>query len=355
MQRKSSPGQEAGDTTPPVLSVDVLWKEPPMSQQTFAKLSISKLVACPLALFGLVLMALPAAAADPLVSVEWVKSNLGKPGIVLLDVTTGGGRSKEDFAKAHIPGAVYTDYAKGGWRIKTKDGVKGMLPPVADLEKLIGAHGIGNDSHVVLIPHGGSARDMGAATRLYWTFKVLGHDNVSILDGGFAAWVADIDKETKKPVNPLATGDVKPAAQAFKANVNNDVLATKDDVQKAIAEKQTLVDNRPNDFFLGITKSGATKSSGTLPGASNLPESWLTVNNSGKFRPKEELAKLYKAAGVATSGKQISFCNTGHWASLGWFVSSEIMGNKDARMYDGSMAEWTRDDKAQIERSVSLD
>jgi len=167
--------------------------------------------------------------------------------------------------------------------------------------------------------------------------------------------LADIDKETKKPVNPLATGDVTPAAQAFKANVNNDVLATKDDVQKAIAEKQPLVDNRPNDFFLGVTKSGAAKSSGTLPGASNLPESWLTVNNSGKFRSKEQLAKLYKAAGVATSGKQINFCNTGHWASLGWFVSSEIMGNKDARMYDGSMAEWTRDDKAPIERSVSLD
>ncbi len=324
----------------------------PMSITVRSRVCTTKMFAYPLALLGLALLARPAAAVDPLVSVDWVKSNLGEPGIVLLDVTSGGGRSKADFVTSHIPGAVYTDYAKGGWRIKTKDGVKGMLPPVADLENLIGAHGISNDTHVVMIPLGGSARDMGAATRLYWTFKFLGHDKVSILDGGFAAWVADVDKETKKPVNPLETGDVTPGAHSFKANVNRDVLATKEDVQTAMAEKQPLVDNRPNDFFLGITKSGAAKTSGTLPGAANLPESWLTVNNSGKFRSKEQLTKLYQTAGVAASGKQINFCNTGHWASLGWFVSSEIIGNKQAKMYDGSMAEWTRDDKAPMQRTI---
>ncbi len=326
-----------------------------MSMLVRSRCYAAKLMAYPLALFGLVLMALPAVAADPLVSVDWVKANLGKPGIVLLDVTSGGGRTKADFTAGHIPGSVFTDYAKGGWRIKTKDGVKGMLPPLADLEKLIGTHGIGNDSHVVLVPLGGSARDMGAATRLYWTFKLLGHDKVSILDGGYKAWIADVDKQTKKPLNPLETGEVTPAAQSFKANVNNEVLATKDDVLAAMADKQPLVDNRPNDFFLGVTKSGAAKSSGTLPGAANLPESWLTENNGGKFRSKEQLAKLYQAAGVATSGKQINFCNTGHWASLGWFVSSEIMGNKQARMYDGSMAEWTRDDKAPMQRTVVVE
>lgn len=316
---------------------------------------MQRLMVYALALVGVALTAFSASAADPLVSIDWVKSSLGKPGIVLLDVTSGGGRSKDDFAAAHIPGAIYTDYAKAGWREKNAEGTNSMLPPPDKLEKLIGAHGIDNATHVVLIPMGKNAQDTGAATRLYWTFKVLGHDDVSILDGGYLGWVAEVDKETKKPVNPLETGMTTPQEKVFKANLRKELIATTDDVKAAIADKEPLVDNRPNDFYLGISKSKDAKVSGTIPGATNLPESWLTVNNGGKFRSKEQLAKLYQAAGVATSGKQINFCNTGHWASLGWFVSSEIMGNKQATMYDGSMAEWTKDDKAPVQRTITVD
>lgn len=309
----------------------------------------------PLALLSLVFMAFSALAADPLVTIDWVKANLGKPGIVLLDVTSGGGRTEDEFAKAHIPGSIFTNYGKDGWREENSAGVKGMLPSVEKLEKLIGAKGIDNATHVVLIPMGKRAQDTGAATRIYWTFKVLGHDNVSILDGGYIGWTAEVDKASKKPINPLETGESKPAAKVFKANLRKDMIATKEDVNAAMADKEPLIDNRPNDFFLGISKSGAAKVAGTIPGATNLPESWLTVNNGGKFRSKKQLEELYKTAGVATSGKQINFCNTGHWASLGWFVSSEIMGNKQATMYDGSMAEWTRDDKAPVQRTVEID
>ena len=282
-------------------------------------------------------------AAEPLVDIAWVKANLGKPGIVFLDVTSGGGRSKNDFAQAHLPGAVFTDYGKDGWRVKTKEGVAGMMGPVDKLETLIGSLGIDNKTHVVLVPMGQSAQEMGTATRIYWTFKVLGHDEVSILDGGLLAWVSERDKATKKPLNPLEQGLKPVTAKTFKANLRPQYLATRDDVKKAMSEQTPLVDNRPVDFFMGVTKSGAATKGGTLPGAKNLPEGWLTDNNSGKFRKKEQLTKLYSAAGVPTSGKQITFCNTGHWASLGWFVSSEIMGNKETKMYDGSMADWTHD------------
>lgn len=314
-----------------------------------------RLIIYSMTLLSLVLASVPAAAAEPLVSVEWVKTNLGKHGIVFLDVSSGGGRSNADFVAAHIPGSIRADYSKDGWREKNAEGVNSMLPPVEKLEKLIGAHGISNEAHVVLIPMGRNAQDTGTATRIYWTFKVLGHDAVSILDGGFLGWIAEVDKETKKPVNPLESGESSPQAKTFKADLRQDMIATKEDVMGAIAEKQPLIDNRPNDFFLGISKSKDAKVGGTIPGATNLPEAWLTVNNGGKFRSKEQLAKLYQAAGVATSGKQINFCNTGHWASLGWFVSSEIMGNKSARMYDGSMAEWTRDDKAPVQRTVVVE
>lgn len=313
------------------------------------------LLAYPLALLALLLSMLPASAADPLVSVDWLKANLGKPGMVLLDVTSGGGRKKSDFIEAHIPGSVFTDYAKGGWREKNTSGVNGMLPAPEKLAKVIGAHGIDNASHVVVIPMGARAQDVGAATRVYWTFKVLGHDNVSILDGGFVAWTKDVDKETKKPVNPLESGEGAVEAKSFEVKLRPQMIVGKEQVLAAMADKQPLVDNRPNDFFIGINKSPDAKISGTIPGSTNLPESWLTDNNGGKFRTPQQLAKLYQTAGVATSGKQINFCNTGHWASLGWFVSSEIMGNKDAQMYDGSMAEWTQDASAPLERTVSLD
>jgi thiosulfate/3-mercaptopyruvate sulfurtransferase len=140
-----------------------------------------------------------AAAATPLVDVAWLEANAASPGLVVLDIRNALGKgSKQAYLEGHIPGAVYSDYLKDGWRAKV-DGVPGQLPPPAELETLIGGLGISNDSHVVVVAGGVSALDMGSATRVYWTFKVLGHDEVSILDGGHKAYAAD-------PGNPLETG-----------------------------------------------------------------------------------------------------------------------------------------------------
>ncbi len=285
-----------------------------------------------------------AQAATPLVDVDWVKANLGKPGVVFLDVGGKlGGKSKADFLRGHIPGAVWTNYLKDGWRYKDKNNTVGQLSPTPKLEKLIGSLGIGNDDHVVLIPVGGKALDMGTAARIYWTFKVLGHDNVSILNGGMKAYTKAIDKKTKKPANPLERGAAKPKAKTFKANFRADMVITKADVKKAMDAGGMLIDFRPNNQFVGINKHGKAKRYGTIPGAVNLPENWLTKNGGGVFRDTALLKKLYAFAKVPTTGPQITFCNSGHWASLGWFVSSELLGNKEAKMYDGSMIEWSAD------------
>ena len=130
------------------------------------------------------------ALAEPLVSAEWLKGHLDDPSVVVLDVRSsvdGGGA--EAYARAHIPGAVHSDYDKAGWRV-TRNGVPLMLPGSAQLEKLIGETGIDEDSQVVIVPAGVSATDFGSAARIYWTLKVAGHPTVSILDGGFAAWQA---------------------------------------------------------------------------------------------------------------------------------------------------------------------
>ena len=293
-------------------------------------------------------------AASPLVDVDWVKANIGKSGIVFLDVRGKlAGKSKADYLRGHIPGAVWTNYLKDGWRSKDKGGTAGQLSEVPKLEKLIGGLGIDNNTHVVVVPNGGKALDMGTGTRIYWTFKVLGHDNVSLLNGGMVAYTKAKNKD-KKPVNPLEKGAVTPAAKTFKASLRKEMMATKEDVKMASAAGTPLIDNRPNNQYLGVNKHKLAKRLGTIPGAKNIPENWMTMNGGGMFRPKSSLAKAYQAAGVPTTGKQVNFCNTGHWASLGWFVSSEIMGNKDVKMYDGSMLEWSADKSLPIEQKVKL-
>ena len=299
--------------------------------------------------------ALAAQTPGPLVDVGWVKAHIGKPGIVFLDVRGKlAGKSKADYLRGHVPGAVWTNYLKDGWRSKDKAGVPGQMSPVPKLEKLIGGLGIDNKTLVVILPGGGKALDMGTGTRIYWTFKVLGHDNVTLLNGGMKAYLKEKNK-AKKPVNPLQKGAVKPVAKKFVASLRKDMIVSKDDVKKVSSSgSMPLIDNRPNNQFLGVNRHRLAKRNGTIPGAKNIPENWMTMNGGGMFRNKIQLAQLYKAAGVPTKGKQINFCNTGHWASLGWFVSHEIMGNKNVKMYDGSMLEWSADKSLPIEQRVKL-
>ncbi len=286
-------------------------------------------------------------AADPLVDAAWVKANSCKAGVVVLDIRNKlDGHSKTDYLRGHVPCAVYSDYLKDGWRSKV-DNVIGQLSPVPKLEKLIGGLGIDNNTHVVIYSAGKNALDMGSSTRVYWTFKVLGHDNVSILNGGYAAYTADKSDKIQR-------GNNAPKAKTFTAHFRADMVASKEDVQKAIKQGITLVDNRPSDQYMGINRHPKAKRNGTIPTAINLPESWLTDNNGGKFRSVAELKKLYKVADVPTKGEEITFCNTGHWASLGWFASSELLGDKKVKLYDGSMVEWSADPKLPMEDKVDV-
>ncbi len=288
-----------------------------------------------------------AGTSQPLVDVAWVKAHSCDAGVVVLDIRNPlDGHTKTDYLRGHIPCAVYSNYLKDGWRSKV-DGVVGQLSPVPKLEKLIGGLGIGNNTHVVIYAAGKNALDMGSATRVYWTFKVLGHDNVSILNGGYAAYASD-----KK--NKLQRGINKPKPTTFTAHLRKDMIATTAEVEAAKKDGYMLVDNRPHDQYIGINRHPKAKRNGTIPGAVNLPESWLTDNNGGKFRSVAELKKLYAVAHVPTNGKEITFCNTGHWASLGWFASSELLGDKHVKLYDGSMVQWSANPKLPMEDKVKV-
>lgn len=287
-------------------------------------------------------------AAEPLVDVAWVKAHSCDAGVRVLDIRNAlDGHSRTDYLRGHIPCAVYTDYLKGGWRAKDKHNVPGQLAPVAKLEKLIGGLGIDNNTHVIIVHAGKNALDMGSATRTYWTFKVLGHDNVSILNGGLAAYAKD-------PKNKLEKGSNKPEPVVFTAHLRPDMVVDKEQVKQAMDRGVMLVDNRPHDQYIGINRHGKAMRNGTIPGAVNLPESWLTQNNGGAFRDVASLRKLYALAKVPTSGEEITFCNTGHWASLGWFASHELLGNDKVKLYDGSMVEWSADKTLPMEQKAKF-
>lgn len=283
---------------------------------------------------------------QPLVTPAWLKSQLGNPNLVVIDIrpeTEGGGEA--GFAKGHVPGAVFADYNKAGWRT-TIDGVPGMLPPVKDVETLIGSLGISGDKHVVVVPTGQTSSDFGNAARVYWTFKVLGHDAVSVLDGGWRAWTADA-------ANPVATGTAAPNPAKFAAKFRDELFATTAEVERARQRRVPLVDARPEEQYLGKTKSPVARAFGTVPTAVNVENTKFYDDKAGKFIGKEQIAALLDRAGVKKDGEIVAFCNTGHWASVAWFGISEVLGHKKTTLYDGSMAEWTLDDKRPVERKVT--
>lgn len=275
---------------------------------------------------------------QPLVDANWVEENLDNPSLVVVDIRSLT-KNGSPYEAGHIPGAVYAPYGKFGWRAKV-DNVVGMLPPVDVISKRIGSLGIDNDKQVVVVPAGQNSSDFGSATRVYWTFKVLGHDAVTILDGGQRAWL-DAGKD-------VSTDAIAPKAVAFNANFRPELLATAEDVAKARAEGVELIDARPVSQFKGEAKSGVVARAGAVPGAKNIPQSEFYSDQEGAFVAADVIETLVADAGVSSDAKEITYCNTGHWASVAWFGLSEVMGNKNTAMYDGSLTEWAADPNREM-------
>ncbi|HET7802776.1 MAG TPA: sulfurtransferase [Pseudolabrys sp.] len=280
-------------------------------------------------------------AAEPLVTPQWLSEHLANTDLVVLDIRSaidGGGA--QAYAAGHIPKSVHSDYDKAGWRV-TRSNVPFMVPTVPELEKLIGDLGIDEDTHVVVVPAGVSVLDFGSAARTYWTLKYAGVKNVSILDGGVAGW--------RKAGLPLETGTKAPSPKIFTAMVDKSILAEAADVE-SLENKggATLIDARPASFFLGKEKAPASKAYGHIPGAFNIDSAEFYDATTNRLKPKVELAAI---ANTAPAGAVVNYCNTGHWASTDWFVFHELLGRKDARLYAGSMVEWTSNDSRPIESS----
>lgn len=283
--------------------------------------------------------------APPLVSTTWLRAHLRNSKQVVIEVyDTDSQRSAYD--RAHVPGAVFTGFLSDGWR-ETRDGVPGMLPPPAQIAKVIGRFGIGNKTRVILVPGGRTQGDFNAAARIYWTLRIEGQDNVSILNGGDHAWLAG-------PSDPIATGADAPQSVTFVPHPARGYLATQPTVQGELTSHAAqLVDARSPQQFEGKVKSPVDARAGTIPGAHNLPYSVLLTPDREGVRSVPTLAAALHRAGIKQGSPEITFCNTGHLASTDWFVLRELFKNQNVRLYDGSMAQWSHDRSLPMVRGHS--
>jgi thiosulfate/3-mercaptopyruvate sulfurtransferase len=274
---------------------------------------------------------------SPLVSADWLAARLGRSDILPLDIRSsidGGGA--EAYAKAHVPGAVHTDYTKDGWRA-TKGMATGLLPDPEFLSELFGRLGLTPQHHIVIVSAGTSAGDFSAAARVYWTLKVAGHEDVSLLDGGMAAWQD----------HPMEAGVRRPASTArYPVHLRPDLRADLAEVLGAIdSHNETLVDSRSANYFAGREKSPQAKRPGRLPGSIHVDHVQVFDPATKRLRPRGELETLFADLPPVPT---IHFCNTGHQAATNWFVLSEVLG-RPAKLYDGSMSQWTEDETRPVE------
>lgn len=287
----------------------------------------------------------------PVVSAEWLQQNLDA--VVVLDVR----ENLKDFSSApvfrkdektgaqvlstvggHIPGALAVDFGKV--RVKRKvEGheIVGMLPDKAQFEALMQSLGLNAGKPIVITSPGADLNEVEAAARLYWSLKYYGEDALALLDGGNAAWL-----QAGYPV----TSDAAVAATGnwtAKAD-RREVLAETADVLAATKDGTQLVDARPANQYFGVFfKKPTVKAGGHVAGAKNMPPD-LRSRSNGKaqvFLSADEYRKIYAGLGIDVAAPTVTYCNTGHLASGAWFIQSEILGNKNVRLYDGSMAEWT--------------
>ncbi|MBI1200012.1 MAG: sulfurtransferase [Phenylobacterium sp.] len=292
--------------------------------------ALRTLVLALVAAFGLLAHGALAAARQPLVDAAWLQAHASDAGVVVIDV-----RPAEAYAAGHVKGALSAPYASFGWR-GTVDGVPEQLPPPAQIQGLIRGLGVNGASHVVIVTAGANATDFGAATRVYWTFRVLGHDEVSVLDGGQRAWTgAGLPLDTATPPPPAA-GD-------FTARLNPALLADTAEVEAAMKAGVRLIDARPPDQFSGAKKSPIARVGGAIPGAVDAPLTEFYDAEAGRFADKAAVEAAAKAHGVDPDKPAIAYCNSGHMSSVDWFGLSEVLGQKDVKLYDGSMAAWTAD------------
>jgi len=261
-------------------------------------------------------------------STEWLASQLGKPGVVVVDgsyyLPAQKRNAKAEYLAAHIPGAVFFDIDVVA---DHSTDLPHMLPGPDQFGSAAGALGISDTDTIVVYDGLG----LFSAPRVWWTFRIFGAKNVFILDGGLPAWTAEGRKtEAGAAPRPVRT---------FNAEMDTGAVAMQGDVQMAInSGSAQIVDARPAGRFVGRDPEPRPGlRGGHMPGAVNVPSSELVEN--GQLVAPERIAQAFAKAGVDTDKPIITSCGSGVSAVI-LALGLDALGKSPVRVYDGSWSEW---------------
>ena len=267
-----------------------------------------------------------------LVSTAWLAGHLQDPNLVILSIG-----QKAEYVQGHIPGALYLEYADTRLA-RSPVNLTFELPPVANLVEVFGKLGVTNESHIVLY----FSQDMvSQTTRVFLTLDALGlGSQTSILDGGFPVWQSE-----GRPVSTerrlVVRGKLEPCPQ-------NDVITGVDYVRANLHRSGVaIVDARDLEYYTGA-KHADGKRAGHIPGARGLTYSTL-LDESGKFRPPDVLAFMFRDAGIQPGDRVVAYCHIGQQATVVYFVARYL--GYDARLYDGSWEDWSAHTELPVETS----
>ncbi|CAN2227923.1 SseA Rhodanese-related sulfurtransferase [Candidatus Nanopelagicaceae bacterium] len=259
-----------------------------------------------------------------LVNADWVAQNLNNPAVVIVEVD----EDTSLYEQGHIEGAITFH-----WRDDLQDGLIRDLISKEKFEALLSKNGITNDTTVIL--YGGN--NNWFATYAFWYFKIYGHNDVRLLDGGRKRWELD--------ARPFVTAvPVRNATSYVAKDRDNSIRAYRDEVITAIG-KLNIVDVRSPAEFSGelaapahlLQESGQIK--GHIPTARNIPWS-KAANEDGTFKSDDELKDLYVGAGVDLAKDTIAYCRIGERSAFSWFVLHELLNLSNVKNYDGSWTEY---------------
>jgi thiosulfate/3-mercaptopyruvate sulfurtransferase len=263
--------------------------------------------------------------SDVLVDADWVEAHGSDPGVVLVEVD----EDTSAYDKGHIRNAVKID-----WKADLQDPVRRDFVDKAGFEALLSERGISNDDTVIL--YGGNNNWFAAYA--YWYFRLYGHNNVKLLDGGRKKW----ELESRE----LVTDVPQRAKTSYQAQEQDKAIrAFRDEVVAAIG-RDNLVDVRSPDEFAGRLLAPAhlpqeqAQRGGHIPTAKNVPWS-KAAEEDGTFKSDDALRTLYgDEAGVDFGRDTIAYCRIGERSAHTWFVLHELLGQPNVKNYDGSWTEY---------------